>query len=310
MIRTSAQRPPERLEETNNWRRIRNYEANEKLSDWELKVDKRPVEMQARVLPPPKLSYQREVQPRDGSWNLRGQRFVSSGKMLITPVVINFTREDPRACEDFVHKLFEQCANLGMDIRASSIQCTNAQPDPARIRSIFQDAGKAAYHAGGKRCPPQIFICFVDQQNDIYPEIKRVACMDLATTVPTQCLNVRKALNPRGQDQYLGNVAMKFNIKLGGCNQILPDPRDTPKIGQDTMMIGLDVTHPPPKTERESVVAAVCTLDGAGRRLGNQIVTQINPDGHQQETILDSQNLFTKLLQMWRKINNGKLPEM
>ncbi|PWN36391.1 Piwi-domain-containing protein [Meira miltonrushii] len=309
MIRHSAQEPSKRLEETNNWRRIRNYEANEKLTNWELNVDKRPVEMQARVLQPPRLAYQREVQPRDGSWNLRGQRFVSSGVTLVTPVIINFTRENPRACEDFIHKLFEQCSNLGMNIRASNIQCINEQPDPARIRTIFTDVGKAAYHASGSHTPPQIFICFVDQQNDIYPEIKRVACMDLATTVPTQCLNARKALNPKGQDQYLGNIAMKINIKLGGCNQVLPDPRDTPKIGQETQAIGLDVQHPPPGQERESIVAAVCTLDGAGRRLGNQIVTQSNPHGHQQETILKSEILFTKLLQMWRKANNGNLPK-
>lgn len=309
MIRTSAQRPSERLDETNNWRRIRRYENNEKLRNWELEVEQRPAEMKARVLPPPRLVYRNDAQPRDGAWNLRGQRFAISGVELDTPVVINFTNRNPSLCESFVNKLLAACAGLGMNIRASRVQCRNAVDDPARVRSIFEDAGRAAFHAGGKKTPPQLFICFVDTQNGLYEEIKRVACMELATTVPTQCLNVKKAFNERGQDQYLGNVAMKINIKLGGCNQLLPEPRDTPKMGQNTMLIGLDVTHPPMKVERPSIVAAVTTLNGSGTKIGNQILTQTNPDlGHQQETILESRTLFTKLLSMWQKENNGQLP--
>ncbi len=46
--------------------------------------------------------------------------------------------------------------------------------------------------------------------------------------------------------QYYANVALKFNLKCGGVNQLLPK-----QLGflnnEDTMVVGIDVTHPAPK---------------------------------------------------------------
>lgn len=46
--------------------------------------------------------------------------------------------------------------------------------------------------------------------------------------------------------QYYGNVALKFNQKLGGSNQcLLPKDLDFLARGK-TMIVGMDVTHPAP----------------------------------------------------------------
>ncbi|MCO5599846.1 hypothetical protein L7F22_053953 [Adiantum nelumboides] len=80
--------------------------------------------------------------------------------------------------------------------------------------------------------------------------------------------------------------------------------------GQDTMMIGIDVRHPPARLQHDSVVAAVATLNGQGTRIGSQISTQFNPSlGHQQETVLDGKYMFIGLLKSWKKFNGDHLPK-
>jgi hypothetical protein len=50
----------------------------------------------------------------------------------------------------------------------------------------------------------------------------------------------------KANDQYYANVALKFNLKLGGRNQYL----DNNKIGiiaeEKTMVVSIDVTYPTP----------------------------------------------------------------
>lgn len=158
---------------------------------------------------------------------------------------------------------------------------------------------------------PQIIVCFMDYSSELYQHIKRISVLELFTTVPTQCMDVRKALyNERGEAQYMSNMAMKINDKLSGFNHFLPNPRDLPMIGESTMMIGIDVRHPPSRLQHDSVVAAVATLNGQGTRLGSQISTQFNPNlGHQQETVLDGKEMFTGLIDSWKKFNGGHLPK-
>ncbi len=65
------------------------------------------------------------------------------------------------------------------------------------------------------------------------------------------------------QDQYFGNISLKFNLKAGGVNQIL----DPPKMGViaegKTMVVGIDVTHPSPgsKDGAPSAAAGVASID-------------------------------------------------
>jgi eukaryotic translation initiation factor 2C len=51
-------------------------------------------------------------------------------------------------------------------------------------------------------------------------------------------------MNDQRQDQYFGNISLKFNLKARSVNQIL----DLPKMGVitegKTMVVGIDVTHP------------------------------------------------------------------
>ena len=60
--------------------------------------------------------------------------------------------------------------------------------------------------------------------------------------------------------QYWANVALKFNLKRGGVNQLLTKQLDFLNEG-NTMVVGIDVSHPAPKSmEGYPSIAAVVAV--------------------------------------------------
>jgi len=61
--------------------------------------------------------------------------------------------------------------------------------------------------------------------------------------------------------QYLANVALKINVKVGGRNTVLVDAisRRIPLVSdRPTIIFGADVTHPHPGEDSSPSIAAVC----------------------------------------------------
>ena len=68
--------------------------------------------------------------------------------------------------------------------------------------------------------------------------------------------------------QYLANVALKINVKVGGRNTVLVDAlsRRIPLVSDiPTIIFGADVTHPHPGEDSSPSIAAVSPsyLDGS-----------------------------------------------
>lgn len=87
--------------------------------------------------------------------------------------------------------------------------------------------------------------------------------------IPTQCFVASKAgigCQPRGRLQYLANLGMKINHKVGGINTRLAGLNDTlfPTLAKRPFIIlGADVTHPLGFDSSEpSVAAIVGSMDG------------------------------------------------
>ena len=63
--------------------------------------------------------------------------------------------------------------------------------------------------------------------------------------------------------QYLANVALKINVKVGGRNTVLVDAlsRRIPLVSDNpTIIFGADVTHPHPGEDSSPSIAAVSCL--------------------------------------------------
>jgi eukaryotic translation initiation factor 2C len=95
----------------------------------------------------------------------------------------------------------------------------------------------------------------------LYKRIKTLA--DREYGIHTVCCVGQKFSKDRGRDQYIANVALKVNLKLGGVNQVV-EPKNLSIIDQNkTMVVGLDVTHPSPgsASNAPSVAAMVASVD-------------------------------------------------
>ena len=108
-----------------------------------------------------------------------------------------------------------------------------------------------------------LFIVLPSDRMQLYDRIKYLC--DVKLGLATICsVGTKLAKN---EDQYFRNLALKFNLKLGGHNQEvrtqLPSIIDTDR----TMVVGIDVTHPSPgSTENApSVAGMVANID---KRMG------------------------------------------
>lgn len=136
----------------------------------------------------------------------------------------------------------------------------------------------------------------------LYKRIKTLA--DRTYGLHTICCVGQKLAKDRGRDQYIANVALKANLKLGGVNQIV-EPRNLHVVEQNkTMVVGIDVTHPSPgsASNAPSVAAMVASVD---KTLG-QWPAVLRVQRGRQENVDDLGEMLKSRLNLWK--TKGKHP--
>src|SRR6186713_93408 len=102
-----------------------------------------------------------------------------------------------------------------------------------------------------------MFLIFIvlDRNVDVYRRIKK-SC-DIRFGIASQVLQAKHVIN--NQAQYISNVCMKINAKLGGATTVTKStviPKVAPKSASiPTMVIGADVSHPAPGAGSESAAS-------------------------------------------------------
>lgn len=167
-----------------------------------------------------------------------------------------------------------------------------------------------------------ILVVLGKQEVPTYNAVKRAG--DVLHGISTVCVIGDKFAKSMGQYQYFANVALKFNLKLGGDNQRL-EPKKLGVIGEGkTMVVGLgecflvclcmvyklittDVTHPSPGSAdtAPSVAGIVASID----KYLSQFPAQLSIQERRKEMITDVGDLLKSRLSLWRKHNNQQLPE-
>lgn len=94
MIKHAAQKPMDRSQSIKNWFGKLNYAAQPKLQAWGLQVNRNMMEVDARVLPTPKVTYKnnRQLNCQFGGWNLKGVNFTRPGRPLKAWSVLSLDR--------------------------------------------------------------------------------------------------------------------------------------------------------------------------------------------------------------------------
>ena len=142
----------------------------------------------------------------------------------------------------------------------------------------------------------------------VYNRIKYWA--DVKIGIHTVCaLNekVQKevAKGPGGM-QYFANLTLKFNLKNGGANQLLPPDRLGFLKDGDTMIVGIDVTHPAPGSMEgtPSIAAVVSSVDKQYAQWPGSIRCQES----KKEMVSALQEMMEERFEYWIKQNKGNCP--
>ncbi|THH13717.1 hypothetical protein EW146_g6540, partial [Bondarzewia mesenterica] len=271
----------------------------------------------ARELPPPNITY-RQGQPRvaNGGWNILNVKFHAGGDLTNWKVLVvretrgGFSGPNDPAMTTLLQSFVKKCSDSGMKVPSGPPQIVPTpilpppHEDPGRLRAL-----KMVENAIGQFGDPNkisiIVVLLSDRDDYIYPGIKRLTSVNFG--VRTQCMLLKNALkDPNKQDQYLSNVALKVNTKLGGINHRL-EPRAMEWLTKKpTMIVGIDVTHPGPSSVSgtPSIAGVVASVD----KDFVQYPASLRLQKSKQEGIAELKDMILERLQAFRK-RSKSLPE-
>ncbi|EKV07112.1 Argonaute/Dicer protein, PAZ [Penicillium digitatum] len=273
-----------------------------------IKPGKEMITVPARILNPPNLLYggKKTTNPRNGSWNLINTKFsqgASIGKWtcLWLRKRGNEDKELLLNPDSAMDAFYRKMRDHGLSLPAPSKPYLQVRlgPDDRENRELIKDVFK-------KIMKEFIFLVVLlpTTEGKIFDYVKYAG--DLKTGVLTHCM-LGNRLN-RIDEQYLSNNAMKVNLKMGGCNQLL-QPVNARFIGtaKNTMVIGLDVTHPS-STDPEVFLSVAAIVGSIDYRMG-QWPGNVRAQTRRQEHIEFLKEMMLTRLNLWQKNNRGNLPQ-
>ena len=167
------------------------------------------------------------------------------------------------------------------------------------------DTAIAKFVSHPTRKPPMLLLVILPcVDTTIYNRVK-FDC-DVKVGLLNICVVASKFAKEKN-DQYFANVALKFNLKLGGRNQYL----DNKKLGiipeGKTMVVGIDVTHPSPgsASNAPSVAGIVASVD----QWLAQWPADLRIQTARQEMVADLGSMLKSRLWLWAKNNKSTYPE-
>lgn len=327
MIRFAARRPYENAESiTGDGLQVTKIMPvanglNVALSKFGIKVDPQLLTVPGRILQAPELKYKaRSCRPNAGAWNLDQRQlgvkpFYNVPKALGSwnTLVINSGNRDTimggRGVLMGHLEMFRQALD-SYGLKPGPVQ------EPATLNVAFNDLQNKEFNKIQEqiigalktqfKAPPNfLFILLPSDNATLYDSIKYVC--DCQLGIPNICNIGQKFSKEKGQMQYFANVAMKFNQKLGGVNHTV-DPKQLSPLDAQTIVFGIDVTHPSPGSSASapSIAGLVASVDPAFSQYPARMRVQKG-----REEMVQIQNLaemIVELIRLWSKCNQNRLP--
>ncbi|XP_020250305.1 LOW QUALITY PROTEIN: protein argonaute 1B-like [Asparagus officinalis] len=262
LLKVTCQRPRDRELDIVETVHHNAYHRDPYAQEFGIKISNKLAQVEARILPAPRLKYhdtgrERDCLPRVGQWNMMNKKMVNGGRVS-SWMCINFARNvEENVARGFCHELAQMCQISGMQFSLEPVlPPLTARPDHV------ERALKARYHEAMTILHPQkkeldlLVVILPDNNGSLYGDLKRICETELG--VVSQCCLTKHVF--RMSKQYLANVALKINVKVGGRNTVLVDAisRRIPLVSdRPTIIFGADVTHPHPGEDSSPSIAAV-----------------------------------------------------
>ncbi|XP_074586861.1 protein argonaute 7 [Curcuma longa] len=313
ILKMGCQRPCERKEIINNVMGGRaGPTSGSYAGQFQLQVSREMTQLCGRILEPPKLKLGdgglvRDVTPSryDRQWNFLDSH-VTEGCHITRWAVVSFggTPEQRSCIPKFINQLSYRCEQLGIFLNKKTVispifeqmQVLNNVPVlESKLRKIHAASGNL-----------QLLVCIMEKKHKGYADLKRIS--ETVIGVISQCClysNLTKLTS-----QFLANLSLKINAKLGGCNVAFYNtlPCQIPRIFSEddpSIFVGADVTHPHPLDDVSPSVAAV--VGSMNWPAANKYTSRMRSQTHRQEIIEDLADMVGELIEEFF-LSGNKLP--
>ncbi len=228
------------------------------------------IEVKGRVLPQPKLSYRDNQRPPDmsqGSWNLNGVILITAKSLGRWSILkLNKGASSSSGIESRHYNPFVK--TVRHTFGETSLISDPYFPWSAMIKDADDDNTLKDQFASCQDCRVAFLVVILpDDDARLYKRVKYLG--DIEYGIHTVCVidNPKKFSKAKPESgaakAYCANVALKINLKLGGCNHALDNKHMGIIFEENTMVVGIDVTHPAPgsATNAPSIAAMVASVD-------------------------------------------------
>ncbi|KAL5542061.1 hypothetical protein UlMin_009771 [Ulmus minor] len=260
LLKVTCQRPRDREHDILQTVEHNAYDQDPYAQEFGLRISEKLASVEARILPAPWLKYhdtgkEKNCLPQVGQWNMMNKKMIN-GMTVNRWACINFSRSvQESVARGFCSELAQMCQVSGMEFNTEPvIPIYNARPDQV------EKALKHVYHASTNKTKGKelelLLAILPDNNGSLYGDLKRICETDLG--IISQCCLTKHVF--KISKQYLANVSLKINVKMGGRNTVLLDAISCriPLVSDvPTIIFGADVTHPENGEDTSPSIAAV-----------------------------------------------------
>nr|DAD27035.1 TPA_asm: hypothetical protein HUJ06_028503 [Nelumbo nucifera] len=260
LLKVTCQRPREQEMDILQTVHQNGYEQNPYAKEFGISIIDKLASVEARVLPAPWLKYhdtgkEKDCLPQVGQWNMMNKKMIN-GSTVNHWACINFSRSvQESTVRTFCQELAQMCQISGMEFnREPVIPIYSARSDQV------DKALKYVYNAAANKLKGKdlelLIAVLPDNNGSLYGDLKRICETDLGLI--SQCCLTKHVF--KISKQYLANLSLKINVKMGGRNTVLLDALSwrIPLVSDiPTIIFGADVTHPETGEDSTPSIAAV-----------------------------------------------------
>ncbi|OKL60549.1 hypothetical protein UA08_04065 [Talaromyces atroroseus] len=307
MLKMAVRRPQMRFGDIVKAKAKLNHGQDPILQHFGMQISPNMLVTKARLLPSPEIQFggNAKISPQtQGRWDLRGKKFLEANKTPLKSWGVGIIKQGRGAlpvaqAEEWTQGFMKQYAGHGGKVvsRPTIMELTGDTAEA--VYRLFMATGNNA-----KQRPQLLLFIAPNKDVMVYNRIKK-SC-DCRFGVPSQV--VQKAHVEKKMPQYMSNVAMKVNAKLGGvtCKAV---PRQSDAMHRPgSIIIGADVSHAAPGSFAPSLAAISVSADQNGAKYMGSCQT-----GDSRVEIINEYNMkemLTPLVDEWTKtVGNGRRPQ-
>ena len=280
------------------------------VENFEMTVNTSMTTVKGRVIGPPKLKLgdpsgkttSMTLAPEKCHWNLIGRSMVE-GKPVECWGILDFTLRSGRIFRGhvFISRLIEKYGSMGIDMNEPVWVEKTEMWKLGNYNSLCELLERINDGVRRKcRRRLQFLLCVMTNKDPGYKCLKWIS--ETKVGIVTQCCLSGNANNAK--DEYLSNLALKINAKIGGSNVELINRLPHFEGDSHVMFIGADVNHPGSRdTNSPSIAAVVATVNWPA---ANRYAARVCAQDHRIEKIVNFGEVCLELVACYDRINKVK----